>query len=88
MKPESLEDKMIAWVQNYVQNYGIEMVQVNADSDLIMDGVVDSIGFVEFMKYVEEETGVKIDITDALLDDITTINRLCQHLSGLKEEAR
>ena len=51
---------------------------ISEDVDLISDGLVDSMGLVELILYMETITGEKVDLTGADPNDFMTIEGLCK----------
>lgn len=46
--------------------------QIDADTDLIEAGVIDSLSIMELIVFLERETGVEVSLEDLLLDSIRT----------------
>lgn len=51
-------------------------VQVGSDTDLLLTGLVDSVGVVEIVGWLEDEVGVDIDPLDIVLANFQTVDRM------------
>lgn len=82
---EALEEKMVIWLKKISNEaYGEEISGVGVDTDLIQDAIVDSIGFIELIEFIEKDAGVKIDLTEAEAGDLTTISGLCSYVRKIQ----
>jgi acyl carrier protein len=81
MKPKlelELVDLVVHWVKKNMQPNGHRRVEINANTDLMESGVLDSIGFVELIVFMESQIGCNIDLTDVDPSEFTTVNGLCR----------
>ena len=80
MKPkleDDLVDLAVRWVKQNMQTNGHRHVELTGDTDLMETGLLDSVGFVELIVFIESQTGCNIDLTDADPSEFTTVNGLC-----------
>ena len=56
------------------------------DTDLIAAGVLDSLGFIELIVFLEMTTEEKIDLTDVDPNEFTTIRGLCKSVLNQRGE--
>jgi acyl carrier protein len=79
MSETQLADLVVAWVK---QNQQVPMspcdVQINADTDLLSSGLLDSFGFVDLILYIESLDGCRVDLGDADPSEFTVIKGLCR----------
>ena len=47
-------------------------VDVGLDTDLLLTGLVDSLGVVEIVSYLEQANGIEIDVTDVVIENFQT----------------
>jgi D-alanine--poly(phosphoribitol) ligase subunit 2 len=59
---------------------GLEL-DVDVDTDVIEEGLLDSLAFVQLLLALEEEFGVKVDLADIELDDFSTVTRIARLVS-------
>jgi acyl carrier protein len=81
MKPQlelEVVDLVVHWVKKNMQTNGNRRVEVSADTDLMESGLLDSIGFVELIVFMESQIGCNIDLTDVDPSEFTTVNGLCR----------
>ena len=76
------EDELIGstkrWIKRMRDSVQSVPVEVTEETDLIANGILDSLGFIELMLYLETITEEKIDLNDADPKDFTTIRGLCR----------
>lgn len=48
-------------------------LDVDVDTDVIAEGMLDSLAFVQLLLALEEEFGVKVDLADLELDDFNSV---------------
>jgi acyl carrier protein len=81
MKPQleiELVDLIIKWVRKNAQTNGNGQVELTMHTNLMESGMLDSIGFVELIVFMERQTGDNIDLTDVDPGEFTTVQGLCR----------
>jgi acyl carrier protein len=81
MKPQleiELVDLIIKWVRKNAQTNGNDRLELTVHTNLMESGLLDSIGFVELIVFMESKTGGNIDLTDVDPSEFTTVNGLSQ----------
>ena len=53
---------------------------VEADTDLLLTGAVDSLGVIRITHWMEEQTGVVVDPGDVTLENFQTVDRMVAYL--------
>lgn len=76
MQEEHLVNCIMQWLANSPQLNTASPSALKEDTDLIGSGLLDSLGFIELLVYVESVTGEKIDLSDLDPSDFTTIRGL------------
>ena len=59
------------------------------DTDLFREGVMDSFGYVQLLRYIESEFGVKlteVDLTQGLLASLTQIQAHVEHRMEMRAD--
>lgn len=54
--------------------------EVSDDFDLLMEGVIDSLGIVDLFAAIEEQFGLAIDFDGLDADDLTVLGPLCRYI--------
>ena len=62
------------------------LMEVLDDMDLIAAGVLDSLGFIELIMFLELMTEEKIDLNNVDPNDFTTIRGLCKSVLNQRGE--
>jgi acyl carrier protein len=78
VQEEELIDLIERWIRSTRDAGRSGPVEMTQETDLIASGILDSLGFIELMLYVETITGEKIDLNDADPKDFTTMRGLCR----------
>jgi acyl carrier protein len=79
MKPRleiELDDLIIKWVRKNAQTNGNGQVEFTRHTNLMESGLLDSIGFVELIVFMEGQTRCNIDLTDVDPSEFTTVEGL------------
>jgi acyl carrier protein len=79
MKPQleiELVDLIIKWVGKNSQKNGNGRLELTGHTNLMESGLLDSIGFVELIAFMESRTGSNIDLTDVDPSEFTTAKGL------------
>jgi acyl carrier protein len=71
-----LDDLIIKWVRENAQTNGNSHVEFTGHTNLLESGLLDSIGFVELIVFMEGQTGYNIDLTDVDPSEFTTVEGL------------
>lgn len=61
----------------------ISLQNINEDTSLISNGIVDSMTFVNILLAIEEELNIEIDFENIDINSIVTINSLCDAVSKI-----
>lgn len=59
---------------------GLEL-DVDVDTDVIEEGLLDSLAFVQLLLALEEEFGVKVDLADLDLENFSTVSNIARLVS-------
>lgn len=61
---------------------GLQPDSLHDDVDLMAEGIVDSLGFLELLAAVEQCYGTPIDFDGLPADQLTMLGPLCDHLAA------
>lgn len=51
-------------------------IEIVGDTDLLLTGLVDSVGVIEIVGWLEDETGIDVDPIDVVLENFQTVDRM------------
>jgi acyl carrier protein len=91
MKPKlelEIVDLAVRWVKNNMQANGNRHVELTGDTDLMESGLLDSVGFVELIVFIESQMSCHLDLTDVDPSEFTTVNGLCRIALGNYQEPK
>jgi acyl carrier protein len=78
LREEELVALIADWVRNNQPGSGSMNVELTEKTDLVGDGLLDSMGFIELMVYVEQTTGRKIDLSEVDPSEFTRLKGFCR----------
>lgn len=55
---------------------------LDGDTDLLGSGILDSLGMVQLIAFVEKEFEVRVPPEDMVIENFMNINSVCAYLSG------
>ncbi len=58
-------------------------VEVQGSTDLLLTGLVDSLGVVQIVEWLEERVGVEIDPGDVILENFQTVDLMVAFMNRL-----
>lgn len=76
----ALEQDLIEWVRQWSE--GEAVGEIEADTDLALSGVIDSMAFVGLVSYLEEETGASFDFATFDPAGVVSIQTIIKHAVG------
>ena len=56
--------------------------EVGFDEDLLLQGLVDSVGLMRLVEHIEGKLGIKVPPQEFTIENFGTINALCDYLQG------
>ena len=59
-------------------------VQVEADTELLMSGIVDSLGVINLVTWIEDQAGVDIDPGDVVIENFETPNAIMAFVDSVR----
>ena len=65
------------FISTELLNYG---KQIDAEENLLMDGMIDSIGMLRLVTFVEEEFNLKIPYEDLTIENFRSVNVISGYL--------
>jgi acyl carrier protein len=63
----------------------IDTTDVNCDTKLFTDGILDSVAMVDLVMFLEQKSGARIEPTDITLDNLDSINNILTFLEDRSE---
>ena len=78
---DELAHLAVDWIRRNDRETGTTNGKIDRSTNLLADGVLDSIGFLELISYLEQESGGRIELLDAELEEIATVDGLIRYVS-------
>lgn len=78
-----LTELIIRWVREHRLPSDFSDPEITEDTDLMAVGLLDSLGFVDLLLFIESQSGINVDLTDVEPSEFTVVKGLCNiTLSG------
>ncbi len=78
MEMEQLVEQVRVWVKQKSREIDSANAEIAPDTDLLGTGLLDSLGLIELVAFIEESTKRRINLLDIDPEQFTTIRGLCQ----------
>ncbi|WP_328946826.1 phosphopantetheine-binding protein [Streptomyces sp. NBC_00250] len=69
------EDEFVANAITFLKEIGAETADVHADTDLFAAEVLDSLGTLAFLDFLEEQRGEEIEIATLRIEALSTLRK-------------
>ncbi len=56
--------------------------QLNYDTPLFESGIIDSMGFIKLLAFLEKNCGVSLDMSEITMENFRTINNICEKINS------
>jgi acyl carrier protein len=78
---EQVRSFLLARLESPLAAKGLTPRNVPDNFDLLVEGVIDSLGVVELISAVQEQFGIAIDFEDLDAEDLTITGPLCRYIA-------
>ena len=78
-----MKDKIVSYIKNKLASEPIEEIEV--DEDLLGSGLVDSIGMVQLILFIESEAAIKVLPEEMTIENFMTINHMLRFIDSKQE---
>jgi acyl carrier protein len=73
-----LVQRVIQWVSQNRVSGSAENVPITPGTNLLAAGLIDSLGFVDLITYIESHEGCQVDLIDADPSEFAIVEGLCR----------
>ncbi|MFA5337843.1 MAG: acyl carrier protein [Candidatus Omnitrophota bacterium] len=56
--------------------------QLDYDTPLFESGIIDSMGFIKLLAFLEKDCGVSLDMSEITMENFRTINNICEKINS------
>ena len=82
MDVAKLTSEVCAWVRDRCESEGLDGIEITPETDLLGSGAIDSLGFIDLIAFIEDSTGVTLDLMEIDPDAFSQIRGLCEFAVG------
>ena len=61
-------------------------VEFDGDDSLLEEGIIDSLGLLDVVTFIETEFGISVDDADVTLDNFGSVNTIASYVESKKAE--
>ncbi len=76
----NVEAKLIDYIRNTLVSESLP--ELTADSNLIVDGILDSTALMQIVLWIEDEFDVAVDVEDMTPENFGTVRNMADYLRG------
>ncbi|MCM4165537.1 MULTISPECIES: acyl carrier protein [unclassified Arenibacter] len=74
-----MKESIIQFIKSEISNKKLE--DINGDEMLFDSGIIDSLGIMRLIAFIENESQEKIPYQDLTVENFSTVNRIVAYLS-------
>jgi acyl carrier protein len=71
-----------AEIQQFISDTFLNGRSIMPDEDLLLSGLLDSLGVMTLVSFIEKQTGQKIPAQDITLENFTSVDTITAYLNG------
>lgn len=83
MKMDSVTSKLMEILQERLGLLGLDVSDVDANDNLVANGVLDSFSFLEFIASIEDAFSIELDLGDMDPSEFSSVNGLVSIITKL-----
>jgi len=74
-----MKEKIIAYIKNDITNESLEDIELQ--DDLLGTGVIDSMGMMKLLAFIEKEANFKIPPEDMIVENFMTLENILSYIT-------
>lgn len=78
-----MKEVLIKYIQEQLLNNELEE-ELEAQDDLLGDGILDSLGMMKLILFIESEFDTKVPPQDMIIENFMTVNHISEYISNKK----
>ena len=78
LEEDQLIQSAITWILENSPNARNSGLEILGTTNLMEEAILDSMGFVDLLAYLEKTTGREIDLLELDEDDLSTLQGICR----------
>lgn len=77
---------ILAHFESQLSALGFEVHHIEDDFDILSEGLIDSLGFLELVTDIEDTFGILVDLEGIPQEQLTLIGPLSRHIAALPRD--
>ena len=78
----TIDSRIVSFI---VENFGLDVDDVEGESGLFSSGILDSFNMVDLVAFVESEAGIKFGMLDLNLENLDSVERIVSYVKTKAE---
>ncbi|MBT2163180.1 acyl carrier protein [Zobellia barbeyronii] len=74
-----MKNKIISYIKSKLATEVVEEIDIN--EDLLGSGLVDSLGMVQLVLFIENEANIKVAPEDMTIENFMTVNHILKYIA-------
>jgi len=79
-----MENELIEYIKKELLN-GDESIELTPEDDLLNSGLIDSIGTMRLVAYIEETNSIKVAPEHMIIDNFISVTAISSYIKNRKE---
>lgn len=71
--------KIIKYIEEQINNSELEEA-LDANDDLLGGGILDSLGMMKLVLFIETEFNIKVPPQDMIIENFMTVDHICEYI--------
>ncbi len=80
-----LPDDQIAGLKSYIETSLLNGKSVAVDENLLLSGLLDSLGVMSLVAYIEDNFAIAVPFEDVIIENFMTIDAMSQYIQSRKQ---
>lgn len=76
-----MEEKILSYIHEQLLDVDMDE-DLDSETDLLGSGILDSLGMVQLIAFVEKEFDVNVEPEDMVIENFMDINCICNYISS------
>jgi acyl carrier protein len=76
-----MEEKILSYLNEQLLDVDMDE-ELDSETDLLGSGILDSLGMVQLIAFVEKEFNVNVDPEDMVIENFMDIKSICSYISS------
>ena len=81
-----MKDKIVSYIKGNLATESVEDIDIN--EDLLGSGLVDSLGMVQLVLFIENEANIKVSPEEMTIENFTTVDHILKFIASKDKDQK